>query len=177
MAAFVPQPDPTDTELVKSYEYSVDILTTAGSAPDHSDGKWQRIRLISAVDPDVSNIEVDGATYDDKGSPHPIVTGENWTLNFYIQLHRKTDGTYLEEVEELVKRVRPGANNTITVRWYDDPRGAVGVKPHKDEAYLGKATVSLKRAETGNAGVAGYNVTLTGQGPRVRIKNPLVSED
>jgi len=173
---FSPQELPTDTKLVKSYEYSIDVLKSGGTAPEYADGEWLRVRFLSAVDPDVSNVEVDGATYEDKGSPHPIVTGENWTLNFTIQLHRKDDGSFLEEVEEFMKRTRPGANNSIVVRWYDDPRGTSNAKPNKDEAYVGTATVTIKRGETGNAGIGTCSITLTGQGPRVKTKNPLAAD-
>lgn len=175
MTKFEPGALPTDTTLIKSYEYAVDVLMTGGEAPDYKAGTWKRIRFSSAIDPEVSNVETDGATYEDMGSPHPIVTGENWTLGMYIQAHRKSDGHFLEEVEEILKRVRPGGDNTIVIRWYDNPAGSTA-KPNPDEAYLGHATVAVKRAQTGNAEIAGFNVTFTGQGPRVKITNPITEE-
>jgi len=155
------------TELGFSYEYAVDINLGTTAEPD-----WRFIRFSSAIDPQVTSVTQDGATYDDDGAPHPIKTSESWTLGLTVQLHRQADGTFLPEVEKLLALAGPEAvGNAATghFRWYDDP---TGWEPNPDEAYEGRGTVAVTRQNTGNDQIAGLTVTVTGQGRRTRISNP-----
>lgn len=152
------------TEFGFSYEYGVDIRTGADT--------WQPIRFISAVDPQVSPITQDAATYDDLGSPNSVKLSESWTLGFNIQQHRTADGSFLPEVEALLALTKPNAVGRLatgTFRWYDKP--ATG-DPHPTEAYEGDGTVSVSRAQTGNDQIGAWAVTITGQGRRRQIANP-----
>lgn len=155
---------PTEpTQYGFSYEYGVDIKLG---------DEWKPIRFISSVNPAVSPKEVDAATYDDNGADHPVRVGETPSLSFYVQMHRLGDGLFLPEVEVLLAATRPnavGSVGVVKVRYYDKP---VHGKPNPDEAYELIATVSAERAATGNAELSGWNFTLNGQGPRVKIANP-----
>jgi hypothetical protein len=167
---------PITTELGFSYEYSVDINIGTLAAPE-----WQTIRFISAVDPQVTPVTQDAATYDDKGAPNQAKTGESWTLGFTVQVHRivdDADGAYLPEVEALLALTHPDKTGNAAVgnfRWYDDP--ALGT-PNKNDAFSGLGTVQVTRQNTGNDQLGSLAVTVTGQGRRTKITNPAaVTED
>ncbi|MEN1976996.1 phage tail tube protein [Cellulomonas olei] len=164
---------PVETELAFSYEYAVDINIGTRAAP-----VWQNIRFISAVDPQATSVTQDGATYDDNGAPHPIKTSESWTLGFTAQGHRlPTTGLYLPEVEKLLELAGPDSVGNAAsgqFRWYDDPSDHV---PNPNEAYEGDGTVAVTRQNTGNDQIAGWTVTVTGQGRRRKIANPAAEDE
>ena len=155
------------TEFGFSYEYGVDIKT--------SESTWTPIRFISAVNPAVTAVTQEAATYDDHGAPNPVKTSESWTLGFTIQQHRidgDADGKFLPEVEALLALQNPDAVGELATgqfRWYDKP---VSGTPNKAEAYEGIGTVEITRQETGNNGIGGWSVTITGRGRRTKITNP-----
>ena len=136
---------------------------------------WQTIRFISAVDPQVSPVNQDAATYDDDGAPNQAKTSESWTLAFTAQQHRLPNGHYFPEIEALMALNAPDAVGAKAVghfRWYDDPSG-LGVIPNPDDAFEGIGTVSINRQNTANDGIGGWSVTITGQGKRTRVTNPV----
>lgn len=148
-----------ETTLGFSYEYGVDvkILDT-----------WQRIRFMSNVNPAFTPKEMDGATYEDQGSDHPVNVGETGQLDMFVQQHRLSDGKYLPEMEAILAAAKtPGAS--LPIRWYDKP--AEGT-PNPTEAYEATATFGVQRAQTGNAEIGGWNVTAKIQGKRKQIANP-----
>lgn len=156
-----------ETDFAFSYEYGVDINVGTAITPD-----WQRIRFISAVDPQRNPITQPAETYDDLGAPNAAVLSESWTLGFTVQAQRLPDGKFLPEVEALLSAARPIAVGKLAsrdFRWYDKP--AVGT-PNADEAYQGRGTVQINRQNTGNDQIAGWTVTITGQGRRTQIPNP-----
>ena len=105
---------------------------------------------------------------------HPVKTGETPQLDFYVQMHRLSDGKFLPEVETLLAATKPdamGNKGSVKARFYDKPAG--DATPNADEAYELTATVSsFARANTANSGIGGWNFTLKGQGPRRKITNP-----
>ena len=156
---------PTDVDLGFSYEYGVDVNLGTGETED-----WQRVRFISQVDPTVSIKSEDGATYEDLGADHPVKVGETWGLNFYVQQQRMADGNFLPEVEAILAATAPDANGnkaTLPFRWYDKPSG--GATPNPKQAFAGRGTVAVTRANNANSGIGGWNVTVTGQGPREQL--------
>ncbi|MCD4558225.1 phage tail tube protein [Schaalia sp. lx-100] len=162
-----------NTEYGFSYEYGVDVnLADAGASPN-----WQSTRFCKVIAPTAEPKTVDGATYDDKGADHPIKTGENWGLELTIQQHRISEsGNYLPEVEKLKAASEPdayGNRATVHVRWYDKPSSG---KPNANDAYEGFGTVKMVRSATGVNEEGGWQFTITGQGPRTKIKNPLVTD-
>lgn len=160
--------DTPKTEIGFSYEYGMEINTGTSGGP-----KWQPVRFAKVIAPTRNPKTVDGATYDDKGADHPITTGESWELQVTIQQHRMEDGNYLPEVEALKAATEPDATGnkaSVHVRWYDKP--ATG-KANKNDAYEGTGTVSMQRAATGVNEEGGWEFTVTGQGPRKKITDPL----
>lgn len=158
-----------ETEFGFAYEYGLDINLGDSETPD-----WQPFRFISALDPQVTPVTQDAATYDDLGAPNEVKTSESWTASFTVQQHRLDDGSYMPEVEALLALAAPdavGRAATGHFRWYDKP--AAG-DPNPDDAFEGRATVQVNRGETGNEGIGGWSVTLTGQGRRKQIENPLI---
>lgn len=158
------------TEYGFSYEYAVDINTGTLAAP-----VWQTIRFISAVDPQVTPVTQDAATYEDKGSPNAVKLSESWTLGFTVQVHRLEAGGFLPEVEKLLELAGPGAVGNAAqghFRWYDDP-AAAGAIPSDNDAFEGFGTVQVNRGQTGNDQIGAWSVTVTGQGRRIAITNPL----
>lgn len=152
------------TEFGFSYEYAVDVKT--------GEDTHQRIRFISAVDPQVSPVTEEAGTYDDRGAPNPVKTSESWTLAFTVQQHRTADGTFLPEMEAILALNEPDAVGnaaTGTFRWYDNPADGT---PNANEAYEGDGTVQVTRGNTGNTGIGSWNVTVTGRGRRRKIANP-----
>lgn len=156
------------TEFGFSYEYAVDINLGTAESPN-----WQQIRFISAVDPQVTPVTQDAATYDDLGSPNAVKLSESWTLGFSVQVQRQSSGGFLPEVEKLLALAGPdsvGNQATGHFRWYDDP--ATGI-PSDNDAFEGRGTVQVSRGQTGNDQIGAWSVTITGQGRRTSITNPL----
>lgn len=165
MSTPLPAYDPTieDGQYGFSYEYGVDIEIA---------GQWTPIRRITAVDPQDQPVTVEAGTYDDLGSPNAPKIGESWTLAFQVQQQRLPEGKFTPEVEALLAYTHPDAVGNLavaTVRWYDKP--AEG-EPNPDHAFQGRGTVQMTRAQTGNAEIGAWSVTITGQGRRTQISNP-----
>lgn len=159
-------------DLGFSYEFAVDIDTGTSSA-----AKWQPIRFISNVAPSVEPVTIEAATYEDRGAPNNQKISEQWSLSFYVQDVIGETGAPLDEVAALEKLEAPDATGSKAIghfRWYDAPF-AGSRKAVKARAWEGYGTVKLTRAETGNQGVGGWNVEITGQGRRKAIDNPLWS--
>lgn len=160
----------TPTDIGFSYELGVDINLGTPDEP-----QWQNVRYAKSIAPTAEDKTVDAQTYDDCGADHPVKVGESWRLEMHVQGHRLADGQYLPEIEKLLTACSPDATGegaTVHLRWYDKPAG--GKTPNPTDAYQGKGTVSVARAATGTAEEAGWNFTITGQGPRQKIANPLV---
>lgn len=159
-----------ETEYGFSYEYGIDVDIT----PDNPEPTWQRIRFAKVIAPTAAPKEIDGQTYDDKGADHPIKLGESWELQVEVQQQRLENGFYLPEIEALMAACAPdatGAKATRRFRWYDKPaQGA----PNPNDAFEGRGTVTMTRADTSTAGLGGWQFTVKGQGPRKKILNPLI---
>jgi hypothetical protein len=158
---------PVGAQLGFSYEYGVDIDLTPGGAPT-----WQPIRRASVIVPGVNPITSSAQTYDDFGAPNDQRTSESFTLAFSALVNRLASGAYAPEVEMLKTYTEPDAVGALAiahVRWYDKPVAGVA---NPGEAYEGYGTVGIERANTGNADTGTWNITITGQGKRIKIANP-----
>ena len=168
---------PAGTVLGKSYEYGLDVNLGTSMVPD-----WQTVRKMFNFQLTPSPVTTDAQTYDDEGAQNNEVTGWNWSLAFATQINRSgTTGKYLEEVEALFARTKPGAKGTsaqIEVRWYHQPDSGEGGAANPDDAGRGVATVTPGRANTGPDGSTEVqNWTLNGVGAYTPIENPLSEED
>lgn len=167
----VAPPLPAGAFLGFSYEYGVDI-DTAYNAANPVAPVWQPIRRISAVVPGLSPVTQPAQTYDDFGAPNDQKTSEAWTLGYSVQVNRLPSGLFAPEVEALKAYTEPDAVGSLSIahlRWYDKP---VTGTPNPGEAYEGFGYVGIERGSTDNAGVGTWNVTVTGQGKRLKITNP-----
>lgn len=158
----------------KSYEYGIDVNTSATSTPT-----WETVSLISDFQLTPTPQTTDAQTYDDEGAPNSAVTGWGWSLSFSTVIARSgTTGEYAPEIEALIARTKPSAKGQLAqigVRWYHQPDSASGAVPNPDDAGQGVATVSYTRANTGSDGAPEkLNWTLTGVGAYTEIENPLV---
>lgn len=154
-----------ETEFGFSYEYGLDIYDATSEA-------WLPFRFPTGINPQVTPVTTDAATYDDLGSPNEAKLSESWTADATVQQHRLADGSYLPEVEVLLALTKPDAVGNAAVgrfRWYDKPAAGPA---NPDDAYEGLATVTVNRGNTDNQGVGSWTVTLTGKGRRIQIENP-----
>ena len=155
---------PEDAQYGFSYEMAVDINIS---------GEWQRIRFISDVVPTSEPVTKPAGTYEDKGAPRDVRVSESWTLAFFIQEQHTPEGL-LPELQKILELAGPdavGRDAEAEFRWYDNP--ASDRKPVDVTAFSGRGTVAVTRAQTGAEGeIAGWNVTVTGQGRRLVIQNP-----
>lgn len=150
-----------------SYEYGIDVNTGTLALP-----VWTPFKAPTGIDPQVTPVTTDRASYDDLGSPNESKISESWTLGFSALAFRGSDGKYLPEIEKLMALTAPDVVGQAAVgqfRWYDKPADGT---PNPKDAFEGFATVTLNRGSTDNASGGSWSVTLTGKGRRKQIVNP-----
>jgi len=159
---------PAGSEYGKSYEYGLDLDTSATDTP-----AWQAVRRMFNFVPSPAAITQSAQTYDDFGAPNEDVTGHSWSVAFSVYVSRAA-GVLPPELAALFDRTRPeskGSAATIKARWYHKPENDEMIDT--TDAFEGVATVGITRANTGPDGTNEmWNVTLTGKGPHKSITNP-----
>jgi hypothetical protein len=160
---------PAGAELGKSYEYGVDVDTSATETPS-----WTPVRRMFNFVPSPTAITQSAQTYDDFGAPNDDVSGWGWTVAFSVYVNRVPTTGLIPELKALFDRTRPeskGSAAVIPVRWYHKPEDDALIDPN--DAFEGVATVAIVRGNTGPDGTNEmWNVTLTGKGPHKSITNP-----
>ena len=156
------------TDLGLSYELDLDInLAGAGVRPEN----FQQVRFTSAIAPGNPPTMADAQTYDDEGAQNQVKIGEAGSLSFTVQHNRLPDGSFLPEMQAFLNAAKPGTRGNaaaVEVRVYDS-KGA-------DYAFQGIYSVDVTRAETGNAAIGSWAITLTAKGPVQVIENPATGE-
>lgn len=159
---------PAGSEYGKSFEYGLDLNTSATETP-----AWSPMRRMFNFVPSPTAITQSAQTYDDFGAPNEDVSGWGWSVTFSVYVSRAA-GALPAELQALFDRTRPeskGSAATIGARWYHKPESDENIDP--DDAFEGVATVGIVRANTGPDGTNEmWNVTLTGKGPHKTITNP-----
>lgn len=158
---------PTPGDLGFAYELQVDIDEDFSSGAPTGNPDWTQLAFISAVNPTNPKTFQDSSTYYNKGAKAQAITGEEWGLEFVHQVQRLGSGLYIPTLQILIAATEPGNRNDaakVHVRFYDT-EGA-------DYAREGKAYVAIDRDNTGNTDIAGWKVTLTGDGALTKIANP-----
>lgn len=128
---------------------------------------WVQVRAINELTPGIdSNLE-DDADYDNDGWTSQTKTAQGWSLG--ITLFRKV-GFNTRGYDAGQERIREaadafGPDATVHVRWYD--------RDGLPEAYEGFGTVSWEPQGGGVTALDSVSVTVTGQGARLSIDNPL----
>lgn len=155
-----------DSTLGFSYEFGVEIDINYGTltAPVED---WRQLAFITNAGTSNKKAFSDAATYRDRGATRQAITGENWDLMFDHQVQRNEDGTFIDVLDYLIQRAKFGKRNAESkshVRFFDT-EGA-------DMAGEGYAYVEQDRANKGNADIAMFSFSLTGDGPLENISNP-----
>lgn len=132
-----------------------------------SGSSWVQVRAITEMTAGIdSNLE-DDADYDNDGWTSQTKTAQGWSLSMTIA--RKV-GFLTRGYDAGQERIRQAADGfgpdaTVHVRWYDRDGGP--------EAYEGYGTVSWEPQGGGVTALDTTNVTITGQGARLSIDNPV----
>lgn len=148
------------TELGFSYELGINVRKIGTT-------EWTPLSFISAVDPDNAKTFTDVTTYRNRGVTAQQITGESLILNFYHQVQRlPLTGEYIPALKMLTDAAKVGTRGNASKLEYQvfDTEGA-------DYAFQGVASVSMKRADTSNAGVGGINFVFTDDGNAKSIEN------
>jgi hypothetical protein len=145
-------------------KFAIDVNTGSLATP-----VWTRVKGVTGLSPTVdSNLE-DDSDYDSDGWGSSTKTGMTWSLE--ISVARKVgieSGAYDPAQEFLrVAAERFGPAGSVQVRWYDRNGGP--------ESYRGVATVAYSAEGGAYTALATATITLTGQGARLPITNPLSS--
>ncbi len=148
-----------------SYEVIVDINTGTEETPT-----WTNIPDITAFAPTPANKMIDTTTYAHKGNTAQSKVGEDFTATFNALGIRGADGEFQEYILALLALSAPetrGADAVGHFRYYDSEGASY--------AYEFTATVQDGRANTGNADPNFFTFTLTSQGDRKSIPNPVAT--
>ena len=164
-------PLPAQTTLGKSFEYGLDVNLGSYAVPS-----WQPIRRISGWAPTYPSVTADISSYDDRGAPSNEVTARGFATTFTVQGNRSLiSGLYLPELEALFAAAKGIGNAAVLdIRWYHKPDEGT---PNPTDAGRALVTVEATRANTGNAEVEVWSVTLTGRGRYQPIANPFAGWD
>ncbi len=164
-------PLPAATTLGKSFEYGLDINLGTYATP-----VWQSIRRISGWAPTYPPVNADVSSYDDRGAPSNEVTARSFAAQFTVQGNRSLiSGLYLPEMEALIAAAKGIGNAAVAdVRWYHKPDEGT---PNPHDAGRALVTVEATRANTGNAEIEIFSISLTGRGRFEPIPNPFAGWD
>lgn len=158
---------PAGSSLGKSYEYGVDLDVGTAAAT-----LWQAIRRAFNINPQMTPVTQDAQTYDDKGAPNADVSAWSFVVNLSVYVNR-ANGVLPVELRALQQRYGDaiGEAAVIGLRWYHKP--ADGSTPDPNEAFQGRASVALTRANIDPTGAnERWDIVLTGKGYATRIVNP-----
>ncbi|MCI1914648.1 MAG: Ig-like domain-containing protein [Bifidobacteriaceae bacterium] len=128
---------------------------------------WVPLRGIDDLDPSVSPTTQDANDYDSDGWGSKEITLQEWSLD--IKALRKVNAGKMDPGQELCRKREGkfGDDARIYARWYD--------RNGNDEAYSGRGIVTWKRSKTGVTDLEEIQVTISGDGPRLEIDNPVNS--
>jgi hypothetical protein len=116
--------------------------------------------LNDQLNPNVENAN----EYDSDGWSSSEITLYDWSL--VTGMHRKKDAGVEDPGQKLIRDCRGefGDEARLYVRWYRTD----GI----DEAWSGRAIVSVENRDTAVENIAGWTVTFKGDGPATKITNP-----
>lgn len=128
---------------------------------------WVQVRAINELTPGIdANLE-DDADYDNDGWTSQTKTAQGWTLGMTLLRKVGFNSRAYDAGQERIRQAADafGPDATVHVRWYDRDGGT--------EAYEGFGTVSWEPQGGGVTALDSANVTVTGQGARLSIDNPV----
>jgi hypothetical protein len=150
----------TTTALARRFKVDVDISFPAGPVT------WAPLLGITDFKPAVAPTLQEASDYDSDGWVGQEKTMQAWTAEVTI-LRKKDNAGLFPPAQEALRACEDkfGEAARAHIRWYDRDGG--------DEAYEGYAIVQWARANSGVADLDAATVTLTGDGARTPIANPL----
>jgi hypothetical protein len=146
--------------LARKWKFDVD----ASSGMDGTD--YIPVRAVRDLQPQTSPTMQDDTDYDADGWGSDVKTLLKWSL--VCKLGRKMAAGFTEDPGQAVIRAaydQFGTDGLVRVRWYD--------RNGTDEAYEGYAQVQWSEDGGDATQLSMVSVTLTGQGARTTIVNPL----
>lgn len=150
----------TTTALARRFKVDVDVAWPSGPAD------WQPLLGITDFKPAVAPTLQEASDYDSNGWVGQEKTMQAWTAEVTL-LRKKDNAGAFPPAQEALRAAEDqfGQDARAHVRWYDRDGG--------EEAYEGYALVQWARANSGVADLDAATVTLTGDGARTLITNPL----
>lgn len=157
-------PETPDEALVATLarKFRVEVDISEDGTPE-----WVQVRGINELTPGIdSNLE-DDSDYDSDGWTSQTKTSMGWSLE--MKMIRKIGFTTKlpDPGQEKIRLAADefGVDGTAHVRWYDRTGGP--------EAYEGYGTVTWSPDGGGVTALDSASCTITGQGRRVKITNPV----
>jgi hypothetical protein len=128
---------------------------------------WVPLRGLTDFNPKIDPTLQDANDYDTDGWASKEITLLGWTLD--CKANRKTDTGVFDPGQELCRKhsVGFGDDARLYVRWYDRNNGP--------EAYQGRGIVGYTQSKTGVTDLEEVAITITGDGARQTIPNPLAT--
>ncbi|WP_193118441.1 phage tail tube protein [Brachybacterium tyrofermentans] len=147
-------------------KFKVEVLP---GADDPTADSWLPIRGVQEFTPGKDDNLEDDSDYDSDGWTSQTRTGQSWSLS--VKVARKQSGAAGEleydPGQEIVRAASDqfGIDGTVHVRWYNRNGG--------DEAYQGRAMAGFADDGGSTTALSTATLTLTGNGARERIDNPV----
>jgi hypothetical protein len=150
----------TTTALARRFKVDVDTAYPAGPAA------WAPLLGMTDFKPAVTPTLQESSDYDSDGWVGQEKTMQAWAIEATV-LRKKDAAGAFPPAQETIRLAEDqfGEDARVHVRWYDRDGG--------DEAYEGVALVQWARANSGVADLDAATITLTGDGARTLIANPL----
>lgn len=148
------------TALARRFRVDVDLNYPGGAA------SWSQLLGITDLKPTITPTLQDASDYDNDGWVGQEKTQQAWTLEA-TYLRKKDAADAFPPAQEKLRAAEDvfGDSARVHVRWYDRDGG--------DEAYEGYGLVQLARANSGVADLDAVTATITGDGARDLISNPV----
>lgn len=147
-------------------KFAVDVNTGTSADPT-----WTRVRAITGLSPTVDSNMEDDSDYDSDGWGSSVKTGMTWSLELTVARKVGFESRAFDPGQEKLREAADkfGPAGSVQIRWYDRDGGA--------EAYSGLATVAYAPGGGAYTALDTATITLTGQGARTTITNPIAASN
>lgn len=162
------QPTPPEklvSTLARKWKLDVELPDEATPATL----EWVPVRAIQEFTPGGEPTLEDDSDYDSGGWTSSAKTADSWLIEATLLRKIGITSQNYDRGQEGLRTASAvfGAGNTVKVRWYD--------RDGLPEAYEGYASVGWVEGQGGTTVLSTAVLTLTGQGPRTAIANPVAA--